>query len=179
MTYQKIIKIPDGVAVSLEGNALIVKGKKGELKKEFRHPRAKIKLEEKDIKVLTASENRKDWAIVGTWNALIKSMITGVEKEYTSSLKIIYTHFPVTLKVAGDEVHLTNFLGEKAARTARISGNARINVQKESVTVTGTDKYAVGQTAAAIERLGMNKRKKDSRIFQDGVYIVEKAHPAA
>ena len=177
MAYQKIIKIPDGVTVSMDGSALSVKGKKGELKKEFRHPRAKLKLAEKEITVSTASENKKDWAIVGTWNSLITSMITGVQHEYTSSLKLIYTHFPITVKVVGNEIHMTNFLGEKSPRIARITGNVKVNAQKESITVTGIDKYSVGQTAASIETLGRNKRKKDTRIFQDGAYITIKARP--
>lgn len=179
MPYQKLIKIPDGVSVSLDGRALSVKGKKGELKKEFSHPRAKLKLSEKEITVLTNSENRKDWAVVGTWSALIKNMITGVEKEYVASLKLIYTHFPITVKVVGSEVHMMNFLGEKSPRVAKITGKVKINVQKESVTVSGPDKYEVGQTAASIEKLGMNKRKKDTRIFQDGAYILGEVKPMA
>lgn len=177
MSYQKIIKIPDGVAVSMDGSALAVKGKKGELKREYHHPRVKLKLVEKELIVMTNSENKKDWAIVGTWNSLIRSMIIGVQHEYTSSIRIIYTHFPITVKVVGNEIHMTNFLGEKSPRVAKITGNVKVNAQKESITVTGIDKYSVGQTAASIETLGRNKRKKDTRIFQDGAYITLKASP--
>ncbi len=174
MVYQRLIKI-GGVTVSKDGNTLAVKGKKGELKREFKHPRVKFAIEEGQIKISTSSEIRKDWAIVGTWNALINGMITGVEKGYTYTLKLIHTHFPITVKVVGNEIHMMNFLGEKLPRIAKISGDAKVNAQKESITVTGIDKYSVGQTAASIEKLSKNKRRKDSRIFQDGAYITEKA----
>ncbi len=174
MVYQRIVKI-GGANVAHEGGMLTVKGKKGELKKEFRHPRVEMKIDGNEIKISTASEISKDKAIVGTWAALIEGMITGVEKGYTYTLKLIHTHFPITVKVVGNEIHMMNFLGEKSPRIAKISGDTKVNAQKESITVTGINKYAVGQTAASIEKLSKNKRSKDSRIFQDGAYITEKA----
>ena len=174
MVYQRIIKT-EGVNVAMEGNKLTVKGKKGELIKEFRHPRVEIKIEGGELKISTNSENRKDWAIVGTWAALTEGMVTGAEKGYTYTLKLIHTHFPITVKIVGNEIHMMNFLGEKAPRVAKIIGSTKVNAQKESITVSGIDKYAVGQTAASIEHLSKNKRSKDSRIFQDGAYITEKA----
>ena len=174
MVYQRIIKI-EGVTVTQERNTLKIKGKKGELSKEFRHPRIDIKIEGKELTILTKSDIKKDRAIVGTWAALIDGMITGVEKGYTYTLKLIHTHFPITVKVVGNEIHMMNFLGEKSPRVAKISGDTKVNPQKESITVSGIDKYAVGQTAASIEKLSKNKRSKDSRIFQDGAYITQKA----
>lgn len=174
MVYQRIVKI-DGATVAQEGNTLKIKGKKGELIKEFRHPRVDMKIDGKEITISTKSEIKKDKAIVGTWAALIEGMIMGVEKGYTYTLKLLHTHFPITVKVVGNEIHMMNFLGEKSPRIAKIVGDTKVNAQKESITVTGIDKYAVGQTAASIEKLSKNKRSKDSRIFQDGAYITVKA----
>lgn len=173
MVYQKSVKIPEGVKASLEGAALSVKGKKGELKKEFRHPRAVLKIDGGEIKISANSESRKDWAVVGTWSALVQNMVAGVENGYTYTLKLIYTHFPITVKVAGEEVQMHNYLGEKLPRTCKITSGCKVDVKKEIITVSGIDKYAVGQTAASIEKLGMNKRNKDTRVFQDGAYIIE------
>jgi len=174
MVYQRLVKI-EGVTVTQERNTLKIKGKKGELSKEFRHPRVEMKIDGKELKISTKSDIKKDRAIVGTWAALIEGMITGVEKGYTYTLKLIHTHFPITVKVVGNEIHMMNFLGEKSPRVAKISGDTKVNAQKESITVSGIDKYAVGQTAASIEKLSKNKRSKDSRIFQDGAYITQKA----
>ena len=45
---------------------------------------------------------------------------------------------------------------------------------KVDVIVTGADIEKVGQTAANIER-ACRIRKRDRRVFQDGIYIVAKA----
>ncbi|MGB1098957.1 MAG: 50S ribosomal protein L6, partial [Poseidonia sp.] len=44
---------------------------------------------------------------------------------------------------------------------------------KVEVTVSGIDKEAVGQTAANIERCTTVK-KRDRRVFQDGIYLLNK-----
>ena len=44
---------------------------------------------------------------------------------------------------------------------------------KTDVVVKGADREKVGQTAANIER-ACRIKKRDRRVFQDGVYIVSK-----
>ena len=75
--------------------------------------------------------------------------------------------------VEGSEVVIENFLGEKAARRTPIRGDTDVQIDGEEITLTGSDKEAVGQTAADIEQL-TKVTDKDNRVFQDGVYIVEK-----
>jgi len=48
-----------------------------------------------------------------------------------------------------------------------------VEAKGENVTVSGIDKEKVGQTAANIER-ATKVKKRDIRVFQDGVYIVSK-----
>ncbi len=73
----------------------------------------------------------------------------------------------------GERVLIENFMGENYPRTARIVGGASVDVSGEEVVVTGADKEAAGQTAANLEQ-ATRIRGKDPRVFQDGVYIVEK-----
>lgn len=75
--------------------------------------------------------------------------------------------------VEGDEVVIENFLGERAQRRTPIRGDTDVQIDGETVTLSGSDKEAVGQTAADIEQL-TKVTDKDTRVFQDGVYIVEK-----
>ena len=70
-------------------------------------------------------------------------------------------------------VEIRNFLGEKGARKAKIVGSAEVRVEKDMLILTGTDKESVGQTAANIEA-ACRISKRDRRVFQDGIYIVEK-----
>jgi len=75
--------------------------------------------------------------------------------------------------VDGDEIVIENFLGERAPRRTPIRGDTEVEIDGEELTLRGADKEAVGQTAADIEQL-TKVTDKDNRVFQDGVYIVEK-----
>ena len=50
--------------------------------------------------------------MTNTARSIITGMIKGVEKGHTYRLKIIFAHFPITVKVKGREVHVENFFGE-------------------------------------------------------------------
>jgi len=66
-------------------------------------------------------------------------------------MKIVYAHFPMSIKVEGDKVIIENFLGEKAPRIAKIVGkDTKVYVKGDDVIVEGIDVEAVGQTAANI-----------------------------
>lgn len=169
---EKIVEISENVKVTKEGNELIV-AKDGESnKRNFAHPRVDIKVDDK-ITVKTKSERKKDKAVVGTWAAHIKNMIKGVAEHYEYQLKIIYTHFPITVKVSDNDVQISNFLGEKGFRKAKILGDTKVDVQKETITVSGINKEDVGQTAANIEQVSRVSRK-DRRRFFDGIFIIKK-----
>jgi len=102
-------------------------------------------------------------------------MITGVTRGYRYRLKIVFSHFPVSVKVEGDKVIIENFLGEKAPRIAKIVGDVKVRVEKDDVIVEGIDIEAVGQTAANIE-LATKISDFDRRVFVDGIYIYKKEH---
>ncbi len=172
------VPIPEGVEVSIEGLKVTVKGPKGELTKDFSHAKGvQIRLVEgeegRKVVVETYFANRRRKALVGTIAAHIENMITGVTKGFRYKLKIIYSHFPVNVKVEGDKVIIENFLGEKAPRVAKIVGNTTVRVEGSDVIVEGIDIEAVGQTAANIE-LATKVKDKDRRVFVDGIYIYEK-----
>lgn len=172
------VPVPSDVEVSIEGMKVTVKGPKGEISRDFSHARnVIIKLEEGDegkkVVVEAFFANRRLKALVGTIAAHIANMITGVTKGYRYKLKIVFSHFPITVKVQGDKVLIENFLGEKAPRVAKIMPGVTVKVQKDDVIVEGIDIEAVGQTAANIE-LATKVQDKDRRVFIDGIYIYEK-----
>ncbi|HDL15060.1 MAG TPA: 50S ribosomal protein L6, partial [Euryarchaeota archaeon] len=76
-------------------------------------------------------------------------------------------------KVKGNEVIVENFLGERVPRKTEIFGICKVKVKGQEVTVEGINKEDVGQTAARLEQLTKIKGK-DRRIFQDGIYLIEK-----
>lgn len=170
------VAIPEGVNVEIKGNTVIVSGPKGVLSRDFTHARG-INIKKEDSKVVVEAyfANRKKKALVGTVASHIKNMITGVTKGYRYKLKIMFSHFPISVKVDNKtgEVIITNFLGEKAPRKARILEGVKVTVKGNDVIVEGIDIEKVGQTAANIES-ACKVQDLDRRIFLDGIYIYEK-----
>jgi large subunit ribosomal protein L6 len=168
------VEIPEGVEVTVENNVVKVKGPKGEVERELRYPGVQIFTEDGKVVVFKEFPRKRDIAIARTFKAHIANMIRGVTEGFTYKLKIVYSHFPMTVKVQGDEVVIENFLGEKNPRRAKILPGVTVKVMGSEVIVEGIDKEAVGQTAANIEQ-ATRITKWDRRVFQDGIYIVEKA----
>ena len=175
---EKIINIPEGVEIAVDEREILVKGPKGEIRKNFDYPRynkvVSISRSVNAVKVSSESDKRKIKAIVGTFSRHISNMILGVTKGFRCTMKVYYSHFPISVSVKGNEVHIKNFIGEKGARVANIVGSVSVNVGKDEIIVSGTDVESVGQTAANIEQACALSRR-DRRIFQDGIFISEKS----
>ncbi|RLG58707.1 MAG: 50S ribosomal protein L6 [Candidatus Hydrothermarchaeota archaeon] len=169
----KVIEIPEGVEAEVKGDLVIIKGPKGELKRRLFYPGVEIKKEGSKIVVRTLGIRKRQRAMLGTYVAHINNMIKGVTKGFEYKLKILYSHFPISVKVSGDEVIVENFLGEKVPRKTKIFGNCTVEVKGNEIIVKGINKEEVGQTAANIEQLTRVK-DKDPRVFQDGIYLIER-----
>ncbi len=167
------IKIPDGVTVTIENNILTVKGEKGELKRIFSHPKINIKINGNAIEVNGKNVRRKELALIGTIVAHTKNMIKGVTEGFEYKMKTVFSHFPIKTSVEGNEFIIQNFLGERAARRAKILEGINIEIKGDDITVQGINKEKVGQTVANIERATSVKRR-DTRVFQDGVYRISR-----
>lgn len=174
---ERKLQITDGVDVSIDGLNITVKGPKGTLTKDFNNPKfmksVTVEKNNNEIIIKENKENRKTIAIIGTIAAHIRNMMRGVTQGYKYEMKIIYTHFPITVVVKDKEVQVKNFLGEKGIRTSDIVGDTQVKVEKDTVTVSGINLDEVSQTAANIE-LSCKLIKRDRRIFVDGIYVSEK-----
>ena len=174
MAATRKVKIPEGVTVRIEGSLVKVQGPKGLLIREMYYPNVSIAVAGTEFVVTTASERKKLLAVCGTFAAHVQNMCRGVTKGYQYRMRVVYSHFPIQLKLAGDRIEVGNFLGEKRSRYARIERDVKVALGSDEVTITGIDKEAVGKTAANIEH-ATRIRERDPRVFQDGVYIVERA----
>jgi large subunit ribosomal protein L6 len=164
------IKIPQGVEVSIDGRVVTVKGPKGTLTRNFSSASVSIQLKDDEISVETTWPRKKEASLVGTIHSHINNMITGVTKGFTYKLKVVFAHFPVTVKVKGDTIIIENFTGERSPRIAKIQGNSKVMVKGEDIIVQGLNLEDVSQTAANMER-ATRVTRKDPRIFLDGIYI--------
>jgi len=174
MAVTRKVKIPEGVTVRIEGNLVKVQGPKGMLMREMHYPNVSLSVKDREFAITTESERKKILAVCGTFAAHLQNMCMGVTKGYQYRMRVVYSHFPIQLKLAGDRVEIGNFLGEKRSRWARIEKEVKVALGSDEVTLSGIDKEAVGKTAANIEH-ATRIRERDPRVFQDGVYIVERA----
>ena len=168
------IEIPKGITVTVDGMKIKVKGPKGEIEKDFSHVTGvTIIVQDSKIILETTFANRRKKAQFYSLIAHIKNMFIGVTSGYRYYLKIIYTHFPVTVKVVNDEVQIQNLIGEKNIRKAKIMPGVKVSVKGEDIVVEGLDIEMVGQTAANIES-SAKISGFDRRVFADGIYIYKK-----
>lgn len=171
---EKELVIPDNVTIEIDNKHVKISGPKGSLEKEFKYFfDIKISKKENKIIVTSTSDRRKVKAMVGTIIAHTRNMIRGVTEGYTYKMRVVYSHFPVTVKVEGDKVMIHNFLGETVPRVAKIVGDTKVEVKGQDIVLTGPSKDGVGQTSGNIEQ-ACKISKYDRRVFQDGIYIVEK-----
>jgi len=164
------MKIPEGASFEVRGSAMVAKGPKGEVTKEFDSRLVKIEVKDGEVVVTPLKKECSSIkAAVGAVNSHVKNMLAGVGGEHSKKLQVVFAHFPVSMEVRGSEVVIKNFLGEKSVRRAAIVRGAKVDVKGQEVTVHGPDKEAVGQTCSNL--LNATKiTKRDERVFQDGIY---------
>jgi large subunit ribosomal protein L6 len=133
-----------------------------------------MKLEGKSISIQARWPRKKEASLVGTLRSHMQNMITGVRKGFTYKLKVVFSHFPISVKLKDQNVLIENFTGERNPRKAKIIGKVQVKIQGEDIIVQGIDVEEVSQTAANIEQATKVKRK-DPRIFLDGLYVYERS----
>lgn len=169
--YVSTLEIPDGISVSLEDRIISVKGKLGTIKKDFTKLPAFLTIENNIVKIEPYGTRRKDFAISKTAQSIINNMIKGVENGYKYRMKIVFAHFPITVKIKDGKVHVENFFGERKARISNIVGDStKVAIEGDDIVITGPHLEHVSQTAANIE-LSTRVKNKDQRVFLDGVYV--------
>ncbi|MCX6804383.1 MAG: 50S ribosomal protein L6 [Candidatus Diapherotrites archaeon] len=168
----KKLRLPSEAVAVLDGAVLTLKGPKGQLKREFKSYRIKLQSQEGVITVEGSPKNKQTLVLLETICAHIRNMTEGVVYGYKTQMKVVYSHFPMSLTIEKGFVSVKNFLGEKFPRKTAIIGDTKVEVKGQDVIISGIDKEAVGQTATNLEKKTKVK-DKDIRRFQDGIYIVE------
>ncbi len=168
------IEIPEGVEVSVDRDVVIVKGEQGENKREFDLSNLTLEKQENEIVVGNKKATKREKKMLKTITAHIQNMIKGVQEKFEYRLKVCFSHFPITVDVQGNTAEVKNFLGEKVPRRVRIPEGVDMKVDKDIITVSSINKELAGQAAANFEA-ATRVPMKDRRIFQDGIFIINKA----
>jgi len=143
------IEIPTGVEIKLEANQIIVKGPKGTLTQQL-NPVVIITQDGSTLMVTVKDpEEKSNKSMWGLFQRLISNMVTGVTTGFTKQLEINGVGYRAV--VAGKILNLQ--LGYSHPIDYQIPDGIEISVEKNIVSVSGSDKQVVGQTAAEIRSL--------------------------
>ncbi|VAX15525.1 LSU ribosomal protein L6p (L9e) [hydrothermal vent metagenome] len=169
------IDIPQGVDVKIDGSAVTVKGKLGQLRKSF-NDGMKITVEEGKVLVKRADDTRQNRSLHGLTRSLISNMVTGVSKGFFKTLLIEGVGYKVMSKGKGLEFAL----GYSHAITLSPPDGISFKTAKPTeLTVEGVDKQLVGQVAADIRKLRKPEPYKGKGIRYSGERVRRKAGKTA
>lgn len=167
------IEIPEGIEANIEEDTFIVKGQEGENKRTFKIGRLIFEKKENKIIIGCKTSTKKEKKRINTIAMHIRNMIKGVKEKFEYKLKICFSHFPITVEIKDQEATIKNFLGEKIPRKMNLPKGIDINIDKGIITIKSINKESAGQAAANFEK-ATKIVGRDRRIFQDGIYIINK-----
>ncbi len=171
--FETTIEIPEKCSVDIKNRLITVKGPKGEVTKEIKTKLLRFENNNNKITIFSTQNRKESKKLVSTFVAIIKNMLKGVTEGHVYKLKICSGHFPMSVSVKNNVLEIKNFIGESKPRTLKLNENVTVKVNGQEITVEGINKELVGQTAASIEQK-TRRPNFDRRIFQDGIYIIEK-----
>lgn len=174
------ISLPEGVSVEVsKTNVVTVKGVKGELSQRFDSD-ITISQEDGVISVARPTDQRRHRALHGLTRALVQNMVTGVSEGYKKTLEVIGVGYRAdvrngVLELALGYSHPIFFLPPEGVTITTQSERGK----SPFVTVEGTDKQLVGQTAAKIRELRPPEPYKGKGIRYTDEYVRRKAGKTA
>ena len=164
----RVLTIPEGVSVSVNGNIVTVKGPKGELSTEINR-NITVEVEGNEVKITRKNDNFKNFH--GTANANIKNMIIGVSEGYEKKLESIGVGYRFALK--GSELVVT----AGYSHPVNVEIPAGITLESPSnteLTIRGIDKCQVGEFAANIRKIREPEPYKGKGIRYKDEYVRRK-----
>jgi len=172
--YEENIEIPDKVDVTLHDRIITVKGPKGSATRKIPDLRINVKVQGKSVILSVGKDSKKEKKLINALISHIENLMEGVQTPYIYTMKICAGHFPMNVAVTNNQLVIKNFIGEKVPRTVGIKPNTKVEVKGAEIIVESVDKELAGQMASAIEQT-TRRPGYDLRIFQDGIYITNKA----
>ena len=165
---KRIIKVPEGVTVTLDNNEVVVKGPKGELKQVMLKD---ITMKQENGEITLERENEAAKAMHGTMNALISNMIEGVTKGYEKALEIIGVGY--RFNVQGKKIVISAGYSHPVEMVVP-EGLSVEAVSNTEITVKGIDKVLVGEFAANIRKVRKPEPYKGKGIRYKDEHIIRK-----
>ena len=173
---EKLVKevlFPQGVSASIADNVLTIKSNKDESRRILTRHNLNISIESGKIRFESSRSTKENKKIMGSMVAHVKNMVRGSQENHSYTLKICSGHFPMNVSISNNKFVVKNFLGEKVPRTLKLKVGADVKIDGVMIHVTSPSKELAGQVSADIEQL-TRRPGFDTRVFQDGIYIINK-----
>jgi large subunit ribosomal protein L6 len=167
-------ELPQDIEAEIKDREIIIK-KGDNLSRRKINLLIDAKIEGNKIILSSRKDKKINKRIFGTAKAHINNIIKGLTEGFNYKLQIANVHFPmnVSYEKSSNEIIVKNFLGEKKDRRIKLVDGVEVNIDKDIIEIKSTDIEKAGQSAANIEK-GVKVRNKDRRIYQDGIFIIEK-----
>lgn len=163
---KKLIQIPDGVNVVIEGSKVKVTGPKGNLELSTRG-KVKVEMKEKEIEVSPKGEETQ---FQGLYRTLINNMVVGVKDGFTKKLE--FNGIGYRAAVQGGDLVLN--VGYSHPVTIKKIDGIEFATAENTITVSGIDKVLVGDIAAKIRGVRPPEPYKGKGIKYSGERINRK-----
>lgn len=164
------ITIPAGVTITVDEQAITVKGPKGELS-QFMMPGIKVNVEGETVTVTRETDEKVHRSKHGLMRTLINNMIVGVTQGFEKKLEINGVGFRVAL--AGTSLKMN--LGFSHDVIYALPEGIQAKVEQNTITISGISKQLVGQVAAEIRALKKPEPYKGKGIQYVGERILRKS----
>ena len=169
------ITVPSGVVIDIKDGLVSVKGPKGQLKTQVR-PELTVKQEDGKLVVVRNNEDRLTRGLHGLSRTLVANMVKGVTDGFERQLEVI----GVGYRAAMEGNKLVMQLGYSHPVEIDPPAGLTIVVGKGNIiTVSGSDKQAVGDLAAEIRGKRPPEVYKGKGVKYQGELIRRKAGKAA
>ncbi|MGA8542069.1 MAG: 50S ribosomal protein L6 [Thermoplasmata archaeon] len=174
---REVVELPAGVKFTVRAGRLSVKGPLGTVERPFPSDVLELTVDgtSAHLQLRIPADRKRSQSLLRTWVAHVRNLAGGLTLGVEAKMKVVAAHFPMKVSVRGEELVIENFLGEKYPRSTKLRPGTKAVVEGDIVTLTGHDVEQVGQSAANIERV-THIRDYDPRVFQDGIYLTERAH---
>ncbi len=164
------IELPSGVEVKLDGQALSVKGAKGELAFDV-HNDVSISQEEGVLKFAARGAERGARAMAGTMRAVVQNMVTGVSAGFERRLELQ----GVGYRAQAQGKKLTLQLGFSHPVEYELPEGIEAQTPSQTeIVITGVDKQRVGQVCAEIRAFRPPEPYKGKGVRYQGEYVRRK-----
>lgn len=141
------IELLKGVELKLDGNQLTVKGTKGSLEVTI-NPLVEVTVEDTEAKVTPIDDqDKKAWAMAGTFHSIVNGMIVGVTNGYQRKLELNGVGYRA--QAQGKKLNLT--LGFSHPVVFELpEGVSAETPSNTEIVLSGIDKQVLGEAAAKI-----------------------------